>query len=73
MLQSSLTDQSAVVFTHGAPEDISTAIYTAVHSGDRATAYKWTGIIIVISFSAMIMLNYWSNYQKKIISRCAKK
>jgi molybdate transport system permease protein len=57
----------------GRTQTISTAIYTAVQSGDRATAYQWTGIIIAISFSAMIMLNYWSNYQSKIISRCAKK
>lgn len=49
----------------GRTQTISTAIYTAVQSGDRTTAFKWTGIIIVISFSAMIILNYWSNYQKK--------
>lgn len=57
----------------GRTQTISTAIYTAVQSGDRATAYKWTAIIIVISFTAMILLNYWSGYQKRRIAEHAKK
>jgi len=49
----------------GRTQTISTAIYTAVQSGDRTMAYKWAGIIVVISFTAMILLNYWSGCQKK--------
>jgi molybdate transport system permease protein len=48
----------------GRTQTISTAIYTAVQSGDRTTAYQWTGVVVVISFTAMILLNYWSGYQK---------
>ena len=57
----------------GRTQTISTAIYTAVQSGDRTTAYQWTGVILVISFTTMILLNYWSGYQRKLISGCAKR
>ena len=57
----------------GRTQTISTAIYTAVQSGDRTTAYQWTGVIVVISFTTIILLNYWSNHQKKLIARCTQK
>jgi len=57
----------------GRTQTISTAIYTAVQSGDRTTAYQWTGVILIISFTTMILLNYWSGYQRKLIFGCAKK
>jgi len=57
----------------GRTQTISTAIYTAVQSGDRTTAYQWTGVILIISFTTMILLNYWSGYQRKLISGCAKR
>ena len=56
----------------GRTQTISTAIYTAVQSGDRTTAYQWTGVILVISFTAMILLNLWSGYQKKILKQAGK-
>jgi molybdate transport system permease protein len=53
----------------GKTQSIAVAIYSAVQAGDRATAYKWAGIIIVISFAVIILMNYWSNYQKRLIKR----
>ncbi len=52
----------------GRTQTVSTAIYTAVQSGDRATAYTWAGTIVMISFATMMMMNYWSANQKKLIS-----
>lgn len=50
----------------GKTQTISTAVYTAVQAGDRATAYKWVGIILCISFSVMMLMNYWTNHQSQI-------
>lgn len=41
----------------GRTQTISTAIYTAVQGGDRGTAYRWTAVVMTISFSAMLLLN----------------
>lgn len=50
----------------GKTQTIATAIYSAVQAGDRETAYVWAGVIIIISFVIMILMNYWSNAQKKV-------
>lgn len=42
----------------GRTQTISTAIYTAVQGGDRNTAYLWTVVVMAISFSSMILLNF---------------
>jgi len=52
----------------GKTQTMATAIYSAVQAGDRDTAYVWAGVIIVISFVIMILMNYWSNAQKKVNS-----
>ncbi|MCE5285564.1 MAG: molybdate ABC transporter permease subunit [Pelosinus sp.] len=49
----------------GRTQTMATAIYSAVQAGDRDTAYVWAGVIIIISFIIMILMNYWSNVQKK--------
>jgi molybdate transport system permease protein len=41
----------------GETRTIPIAIYTAVQSGDRATAYRWTGIIIMISLLMIVLMN----------------
>lgn len=52
----------------GKTQTMATAIYSAVQAGDRDTAYVWAGVIIVLSFVIMILMNYWSNAQKKVSS-----
>lgn len=42
----------------GRTQTISTAIYTAVQGGDRTAAYQWSAVVMAISFSAMILLNF---------------
>jgi molybdate transport system permease protein len=42
----------------GRTQTLSTAIYTAVQSGDRGAAYQWAAVVMVISFSAMILMNF---------------
>ncbi len=41
----------------GRTQTISTAIYTAVQSGDDSAAYRWSAVVIAISFTGMILLN----------------
>lgn len=57
----------------GRTQTVSTAIYTAVQAGDRAAAYRWTCIMAAISFAAMILLNCWSGYQKKLVAKSVQK
>jgi molybdate transport system permease protein len=54
----------------GRTQTMATAIYSAVQAGDRETAYVWAGVIIIISFIIMILINYWSNAQKKGKTTC---
>lgn len=41
----------------GRTQTISTAIYTAVQSGDDSAAYQWSAVVIAMSFAGMILLN----------------
>ncbi|WP_110954256.1 molybdate ABC transporter permease subunit [Anaerosinus massiliensis] len=50
----------------GRTQTMATAIYSAVQAGDRDTAYVWAVVIIIISFVIMILMNYWSNIQKRV-------
>lgn len=43
-------------------QTVSIAIYSAVQGGDWDTAYQWTGIIICISFAAILLMNWWTKY-----------
>ena len=49
----------------GETRTMSIAVYTAVQSGDRALAYRWTAVIMVISFLTIFLMNYWLEYQEK--------
>jgi molybdate transport system permease protein len=49
----------------GKTQTMATAIYSTVQAGNRDAAYLWSGIIIVISFVVMILMNYWSKAQKR--------
>ena len=50
----------------GKTQTMATAIYSAVQAGDHETAYVWAIVIIIISFVIMILMNYWSNLQKRV-------
>ena len=50
----------------GKTQTMATAIYSSVQAGDRETAYVWAIVIIIISFVIMILMNYWSNVQKRV-------
>lgn len=41
-------------------QTVSIAIYSAVQSGDWDIAYRWTAIIICISFVAIALMNWWT-------------
>lgn len=49
----------------GKTQTISTAIYTAVQSGNREAAYEWVLVIVAISFSIIMLMNYWINRKPK--------
>lgn len=49
----------------GKTQTMSVAIYTAVQSGNRSLAYKWVIIIMVISFTSIILMNYWMKKTKQ--------
>ncbi|MFA6808327.1 MAG: molybdate ABC transporter permease subunit [Eubacteriales bacterium] len=49
----------------GKTQTIPIAIFFAVESGDMNTAYLWVAIIMFISLSAIISMNYWNQKQSK--------
>lgn len=53
----------------GKTQTMSTAIYSAVQSGDRDTAFIWAFVIILLSLVIMILMNYWTNRQKNLVGR----
>lgn len=53
----------------GRTQTLSTAVYSAVQNGDDAAAYKWVAIILAISFSVMMLMNYWTKNQGRIAKK----
>lgn len=54
----------------GKTQTMAVAVYTAVQSGDDRKAYYWVIIICTMSFTAMILMNFWNSVQnKKTIKR----
>lgn len=49
----------------GRTQTVSTAIYSAMQAGDWDRAYQWVIVVMVISFSAMLLMNGWSKRQRK--------
>lgn len=43
-------------------QTVSIAIYSAVQAGDWGIAYRWTGIIIGISFVSIVLMNGWTAF-----------
>jgi len=49
----------------GRTQTMAVAVYTAVQAGDRAKAYSWVLIICIMSFTSIILINFWNNRQDK--------
>lgn len=47
----------------GRTQTMSVAIYSAVQGGDRATAYRWVAVILMMSFATMMAMNRLSARQ----------
>lgn len=48
----------------GKTQTMSVAIYTAVQSGNRASAYRWTAVIMAMSFVTILLMNYLTDHRK---------
>lgn len=53
----------------GKTRTMSVAVYSAVQAGDRTLAYRWVMVIMLISFTVMILMNYWSTYQNGLAKK----
>lgn len=49
----------------GKTQTIPLAIFLAVESGETQTAFIWAGIVLLISLSAILAMNYWTKIQYK--------
>ncbi len=49
----------------GKTQTMAVAVYTAVQAGNYNLAYQWVGIITVMSFAAMFLMNYINQYYMK--------
>ena len=49
----------------GKTRTMSVAVYTAMQSGDRALAYSWTAVILVISACLLLVINYLTEKKYK--------
>lgn len=50
----------------GRTQTIPIAIYFAVEAGEMERAFFWVGIILIISLSVVLGMNYWTNRQRGI-------
>ncbi len=48
----------------GKTQTMSVAIYTAVQSGNRALACRWTAVIMAMSFVTILLMNYLTDHRK---------
>lgn len=47
----------------GKTRTMSTAVYSAMQGGNRELAFKWVMIIMAISLTTLVLMNYWSSRQ----------
>ncbi|MBQ4362493.1 MAG: molybdate ABC transporter permease subunit [Oscillospiraceae bacterium] len=47
----------------GKTRTMSIAVYTAMQSGNRELAFIWTAVILVLSLSMLILINFWTGRQ----------
>ncbi|MBC5996419.1 molybdate ABC transporter permease subunit [Romboutsia ilealis] len=57
----------------GKTQTMPLAIFFAVEGGDMKIAMTWVIIITLISISMILILNYWSENQQKIIGKVKRK
>lgn len=53
----------------GKTQTMAVAVYSAVQAGNRELAYKWVLIIVLISFTSMILLNFFENNKTKKLGK----
>lgn len=53
----------------GRTQTMPVAIFFAVEGGDMTKAYMWVAIITIISIVMILILNYWSEAQQRIIGK----
>ncbi|MGL5312585.1 MAG: molybdate ABC transporter permease subunit [Peptostreptococcaceae bacterium] len=53
----------------GRTQTMPVAIFFAVEGGDMSKAYMWVAIITIISIAMILILNYWSEAQQRIIGK----
>lgn len=53
----------------GKTQTMSIAIYTAMQSGNRELAYRWVAVIMLISFTTVFLMNYWTLCLEKKMSK----
>ena len=51
----------------GKTQTIPMAIFFAAEGGEMNKAYLWVGLIFAISLFVMVLMNYWTGYQNKLI------
>lgn len=56
----------------GKTQTMSVAIYTAVQGNNRSLAYVWVAAIMAVSFLTILLMNYWTDYQARMIGRQGK-
>ncbi len=49
----------------GKTQTMAVAVYSAVQAGNRALAYKWVAVIVIISFTSMMLLNMFEGGKVK--------
>ncbi|KUK65427.1 MAG: Molybdate ABC transporter, permease protein [Desulfotomaculum sp. 46_80] len=53
----------------GRTQTIPVAIFFAAESGEMDKAYLWVALIFIISLIVMVLMNYWSGFQAKLLFR----
>ncbi|MNM71592.1 hypothetical protein D3C81_832610 [compost metagenome] len=53
----------------GKTQTIPVAIFFAAEGGEMDKALMWVLLIVGISFTVIILMNYWSEYQSKYLSK----
>ena len=53
----------------GKTQTMPLAIFFAVEGGNMSQAMLWVIIIIIFSLSMILIMNYWSSIQDKILGR----
>jgi molybdate transport system permease protein len=49
----------------GRTQTMAVAIYTAMQSGNRALAFRWAGLICLISLGTVVLMNLWNARQNR--------